>query len=63
MRGSVKWQTGQLAKALFEEGVSKAARVSPGEKQGEVSSYKTMETYRDVWNDFGNFAKEAMGVR
>jgi integrase len=63
MRGSVKWQTGQLTKALFEEGVSKAERVSQGEKQGKVSSYKTMETYRDVWNDFGNFAKESMGVK
>src|SRR5271157_1366048 len=63
MRGSVKWQTGQLARALFEEGVSKAQRMDPGEKQGKISSYRTMETYRDVWNDFGTFAKEAMGVR
>jgi integrase len=63
MRGSVKWQTGQLARALFEEGLSKAQRMDPGEKQGKISSYRTMETYRDVWNEFGAFAKESMGVR
>jgi len=63
MRGSVRWQTGQLTKAIFEERVSKEKRVSPGEKEGKISSYKTMETYRDVWNEFGNFAKDSMGVR
>ena len=63
MRGSVTWQTGQLDRALFEEGVSKAQRMDPGEKQGKISSYRTMETYRDVWNDFGKFAKAELGVK
>jgi len=64
MRGSVSWQTGELTKAIFEEGVSKEERTDPAsEKYGVISSFKTMETYRDVWDDFGNWAKENLGLK
>jgi hypothetical protein len=29
MRGSIKWQTAQLAKAIFEAGISKQERTNP----------------------------------
>jgi integrase len=64
MRGSTRWQTAQLAKAIFEAGISKEERTNPeSDKYGKISSYKTMETYRDVWNDLGRFAKEKLGVK
>jgi len=64
MRGSIKWQTAQLARAIFEAGISKQERTnSESERYGKISSYKTMETYRDVWNDLGRFAKEKLGVK
>ena len=47
MRGSIKWQTAELAKAMFEAKVSKEERTDPeSERYGKISSYKTMETYR-----------------
>jgi integrase len=64
MRGSIKWQTAQLAKAIFEAKVSKEERTDPdSERYGKISSYKTMKTYRDVWNDLGKFAKQELGVK
>ncbi len=65
LRGSIRWQTGELAKAVFEAGVSKAERVSPQSvHHGKISSYRTMETYREgVWNPFGEFVKAEHGVK
>ena len=45
MRGSIKWQTAELAKAIFEAKVSKEERTDPeSEKYGKVSSHRTVET-------------------
>ena len=65
MRGSIRWQTGELAKALFEAGISKAERVNPeSAHHGKIASYRTMETYREsVWNPFGEFVKAEHGVK
>ena len=64
MRGSIKWQTTQLVKAIFEPKVSKEERINPqSQRYGKISSYGTMNTYRDVWNDFGKFVKERLGVK
>ena len=65
MRGSIRWQTGELAKAVFEAGVSKAERVNPeSAHHGKIASYRTMETYREsVWNPFGEFVKAEHGVK
>lgn len=59
MRGSVYYQTGQLAKAIFVEGAKKYEKVDPAHPYYQcVSSYTTMKTYRDVWNNLGNYLKE-----
>ncbi|MGD0230353.1 MAG: hypothetical protein ABSC19_08340 [Syntrophorhabdales bacterium] len=65
MRGSIRWQTGELAKAVFEAGVSKAERINPESVHcGKIASYRTMETYREsVWNPFGEFVKAEHGVK
>ena len=59
MRGSVYYQTAQLAKHIFEEGAKKYEKTDPEHPYYKcVSSYKTMETYRSVWDNFGNYLKE-----
>ncbi len=59
MRGSVYYQTSQLAKHIFKEGAKKYEKTDPDHPHYKcVSSYKTMETYRSVWDNFGNYLKE-----
>jgi len=59
MRGSVYYQTAELTKVIFKEGIKKEERVDPKHLYYQyVTSYKTMETYRSVWNNFGNYLKE-----
>ena len=59
MRGSVYYQTSQLAKHIFKEGALKYQKTEPDHPYYKcVSSYKTMETYRSVWDNFGNYLKE-----
>ena len=59
MRGSVYYQTSQLAKQIFAEGAKKYEKIDPDHKYYKsVSSFKTMQTYRDVWNNLGNYLKE-----
>lgn len=59
MRGSVYYQTGKLTKAIFVEGAKKYEKVDPSHSYYQcVSSYKTMKTYRDVWDNLGNYLKE-----
>jgi len=59
MRGSVYYQTSQLAKQIFVEGAKKYEKTDPNHEYYQcVSSYKTMESYRNVWNNLGNYLKE-----
>jgi len=59
MRGSVYYQTGQLTKAIFVEGAKKYEKADPTHLYYQcVSSYTTMKTYRDVWNNLANYLKE-----
>ncbi len=59
MRGSVYYQTAQLTKAIFVEGAKKEERTDPEHPYYQcVAAYKTMETYRSVWNNLGNYLKE-----
>jgi len=59
MRGSVYYQTSQLAKVIFVESSKKEQRVDPQHEYYQcVSSYGTMETYRRVWNNFLNYLRE-----
>lgn len=59
MRGSVYYQTGILTKTIYVEGAKKEEKTDPNhEYYQHVSSYKTMETYRSVWNNFFNYLRE-----
>ena len=59
MRGSVYYQTSQLAKQIFIEGAKKYEKIDPYHPNYRcISSYKTMETYRRVWDNLGNYLKE-----
>lgn len=59
MRGSIQYQTGELAKVLFSPGMSKREQKSTG----FVANAKTLETYREVWNELGMYVKEHFGLK
>lgn len=64
MRGSVYYQTAQLTKIIFKEGTKKEDRANSEHQNYQcVSSYKTMETYRSVWNNLGNYLKEHWNLK
>lgn len=64
MRGSVYYQSSQLAKQIFEAGAKKEDRVNPNHPHYQkVASYKTMESYRNIWNNFFNYLKEHWGIK
>ena len=59
MRGSVYYQSSQLVKQIFQVGVKKEDKVNPNHEHYQfVSSYKTMESYRAIWNNFFNYLLE-----
>ena len=59
MRGSVYYQSAELTKAIFCAGATKLERIdSTHPNFQKVASYKTMESYRNVWNNFFNYIKE-----
>ena len=64
MRGSVYYQSSQLVKQIFQEGLKKEDKINPSHEHYQmVSSYKTMESYRRVWNNFFNYLKEHWKIR
>lgn len=64
MRGSVYYQTGVLAKAMFVEGAKKIDRIDPNHPHYQkIASFRTLSTYREVWNNFLNYLKEHWGVK
>lgn len=64
MRGSVYYQSAELTKAIFCAGTTKVERIDPTQQNFQkVSSYKTMESYRNVWNNFLNYLKEHWHVK
>jgi len=59
LRGSVYYQSAQLAKQIFCEGAKKVNRVDKNhEHYQKVASYKTMESYRNIWNNLFNYLLE-----
>ena len=59
MRGSVYYQSSQLVKQIFQEGLKKEDKFNPDHEHYQmVASYKTMESYRTVWNNFFNYLLE-----
>ena len=64
MRGSVYYQSAVLTKVIFFEGLKKENRTNPNHAQYQcISSFKTMESYRSVWNNFFNYLKEHFKVK
>jgi hypothetical protein len=64
MRGSIDWQTAELVKVIFVEGAKKEDRVNSNHSNFQcVSSFKTMETYRSVWKNFGHYLKEYWQIK
>ena len=64
MRGSVYYQTATLAKNIFQESAKKVEKIDPdNEHYKKVSSYKTMESYRNIWNNFFNYLKEHWSLK
>jgi len=59
MRGSVYYQTAELTKIIFENGAKKIDRTNPYHSHfNKISSYTTMKSYRDIWNNFFNYLRE-----
>ena len=64
MRGRVYYQSSLLVKQIFKEGAKKVERVNPNDENYQmVASFKTMESYRNIWNNFFNYLKEHWGIR
>jgi len=64
MRGSVYYQSSQLVKQIFEAGAKKEDRINPNhEHYQKVASFKTMESYRNIWNNFFNYLLEHWKIK
>lgn len=64
MRGSVYYQATQLVKCVFKEGLKKPDRVNPTSPFfGMVASYRTMQSYRSIWENFFNYLKEQFNLK
>ena len=64
MRGSVHYQSSQLVKQIFQEGAKKEDKINPNHEHYQmVSSYKTMESYRRVWENFFNYLLEHWKIK
>lgn len=64
MRGSVYYQSAQLVKIIFQEGAKKTQRNDPEHPYYQkIASFKTMESYRSIWNNFFNYLKEHWQIK
>ncbi|MCG3707332.1 hypothetical protein L5F43_12710 [Aliarcobacter butzleri] len=64
MRGSVYYQSSQLVKQIFKAGAKKEDKINPNHEHYQmVSSYKTMESYRRVWENFFNYLLEHWKIK
>ncbi len=64
MRGSIYYQTSILTKIVFKEGAKKQNRIDKNSCEFKcVASYKSMESYRKIWNDFGFYVSDIYGIK
>ena len=64
MRGSVYYQSSQLVKQIFKEGAKQEDKINTSHEHYQmVSSYKTMESYRSIWNNFFNYLLEHWKIK
>lgn len=53
-----------MTKYIFQEGAKKTEKINPNsENFQKISSYKTMESYRNVWNNFFNYLAEHWSLK
>ena len=64
MRGSVYYQSSQLVKQIFQDGAKKENRINPNHPHFQkIASFKTMESYRQIWNNFFNYLLEHWNIK
>lgn len=64
MRGSVYFQSSILCQNAFFEGAKKTERIDPNHfHYQKIASYKTMESYRNIWNNFFNYLREHWQIK
>lgn len=64
MRGSIYFQTAQLAKLVFFEGAKKVQRTDQEHPAYQcIASYQTMDSYRRIWNSLGKYLREVWDIR
>ena len=64
MRGSIYYQTSLLVKSIFKSGAKKLDRVNKESVAYKyVAAYQTMDSYRKIWNDLGNFIDDVYGIK
>ena len=64
MRGSVYYQSAVLTKVIFFEGAKKINRINPNHEHYLcIASFKTMQSYKKVWDNFFNYLKEHFKVK
>ena len=64
MRGSVYYQSAELCRTIFREGTKKTERIDPShENYQKIASYKTMDSYRKVWENFFNYLREHWNLK
>lgn len=64
MRGSVYYQSAVLTKVIFFEGAKKINRINPNHEHYQcIASFKTMQSYKKVWDNFFNYLKEHFKVK
>lgn len=64
LRGSVYYQSSLLVKTIFIEGAKKEDRINPNHPHyGCIASYKTMESYKKVWDNCFNYLKEHWKIK
>jgi integrase len=64
MRGSVYYQSAVLTKVIFFEGAKKINRINPNHEHYQcIASFKTMESYKKIWDNLFNYLKEHFKVK
>ncbi|AHJ12847.1 MULTISPECIES: hypothetical protein [Sulfurospirillum] len=59
MRSKIEYQTGLLSEVIFHPGLSKALQ----KQTGELANTRTIQTYREIWNQLGNYVKDNYGIK
>lgn len=63
MRGSIYYQTATLTKLIFRPNSLKVQRIDPDHEAYQcISSFETMNSYRQIWNNFGIYLKDVWKI-